>query len=109
MSGLGEIALIRGLNYLSESQATIAHNLANVSSFGYKRRIPLAQPIGQDFNTIREGSYPTTRFTEFLDWSLGNPNPTGNKNHISIQAQQFLKVQADDGSTFFTRSGAVPR
>ena len=107
MSGLGEIALIRGLNYLSESQAAIAHNLANVSSFGFKRRISVAEPIGQSFNEVLEGRYPTTRYTEFLDLTLGTPNPTGNSNHIAIQGKQFLKVQADDGRKFFTRNGQL--
>lgn len=107
MSGLGEIALIRGLNYLSESQAAIAHNLANVTSFGFKRRIPVAEPVGQDFNEVLEGRYPTTRYTEIYDLSVGTPNPTGNASHMAIQAKQFLKVQSDDGRMFFSREGQL--
>lgn len=107
MSALGEIALVRGLSYLSESQATIANNLANVSSLGFKRRIAVARPIGQSFNEMLEGRYPTTRFTEFVDWSLGAANPTGMSNHIAIQDKLFLKVQAGDGSSYYTRSGQL--
>ena len=107
MSGLGEIALIRGLSYLSESQAAIAHNLANVTTFGFKRRIPIAKSIGQEFNEVLEGRYPTTRYSEFYDLSQGTPNPTGNSNHIALQGKQLLKVVAGDGRMFFTRNGQL--
>ncbi len=107
MSGLGEIALIRGLSYLSESQAAIAHTLANVTSVGYKRRIPIAKSIGQDFNEVLEGRYPTTRYSEFYDLSQGTPNPTGSSNHVALQGKQLLKVVAGNGSMFFTRNGQL--
>ncbi|MHC4078374.1 MAG: flagellar hook-basal body complex protein, partial [Planctomycetota bacterium] len=107
MSALGEIALIRGLNYLSESQAAIAHNLANVTSYGFKRRISVAEPIGQAFNDVLAGRYPTTRYTEVYDLSKGTPDPTGNASHVAIQAEQFLKVQGADGRMFFSRDGQL--
>jgi len=107
MTGLGEIALVRGLNYLSESQAAISHNLANVTSHGFKRRIPVAESMGQDFNEVLEGRYPTTRYTEIYDLSLGTPNPTGNASHMTIQAEQFMKVQGDDGKMFLSREGQL--
>lgn len=105
MGGLGEIALVRGLNYLSESQAAIAHNLANATSPAFKRRIPVAESFDQGFNEVLRGQQPSTRYTEVQDLSLGKPNPTGNASHMTIQALQFLKVRADDGNMFFSREG----
>lgn len=107
MAGLGEIALIRGLNYLSETQAAIANNLANVTTRGFKRRIPVAESVGQQFNQVLAGQVPSPRYTEVYDLSLGTPNPTGDKSHITIQAQQFLKVRRDDGRMFFSRDGQL--
>ncbi len=107
MAGPGEIALIRGLNYLSESQAAIAHNLANVTSTGFKRRIPVASPMDQEFNELLEGRFPTTRYTEVCDLSPGSPTATGNSSHMTIQSGQFLKVLRADGRMFFSRAGEL--
>ena len=102
MADYAENALIRGLHFLAENQATVAHNLANVSSNGYKRRIAVAAPTTGNFNDVRTN--PAERFTEALDWSLGSLNITGNRAHLAIKGEQFLKVSnPTQTKTWFAR------
>ena len=43
MTSYAETALVRGLAFLSETQASIAHNLANLDSTGFKRQSAVAK------------------------------------------------------------------
>ena len=52
MADYSEVALVRSLNFLAESQGAIAHNLANVGSSAYKRRIPTAEASDLGFASM---------------------------------------------------------
>ncbi len=107
-----------------ESQQTnidvISHNLANVSTNGFKR----SRPVFEDliYQTIRQagaqasqqtqvpsglqigtGARPVATERIFLQ---GNLQQTGNSFDLAIQGNGFFQVQLPDGTLAYTRDGA---
>lgn len=107
-----------------ESQQTnidvISHNLANVSTNGFKR----SRPVFEDliYQTIRQagaqasqqtqvpsglqigtGARPVATERIFLQ---GNLQQTGNSFDMAIQGNGFFQVQLPDGTLAYTRDGA---
>lgn len=107
-----------------ESQQTnidvISHNLANVSTNGFKR----SRPVFEDliYQTIRQpgaqasqqsqvpsglqlgtGARPVATERIFLQ---GNLQQTGNGLDLAIQGNGFFQIQLADGSLAYTRDGA---
>jgi flagellar basal-body rod protein FlgG len=107
-----------------ESQQTnidvISHNLANVSTNGFKR----SRPVFEDliYQTLRQpgaqasqqsqvpsglqlgtGARPVSTERIFLQ---GNLQQTGNGLDIAIQGNGFFQIQLADGSLAYTRDGA---
>lgn len=107
-----------------ESQQTnidvISHNLANVSTNGFKR----SRPVFQDliYQTLRQpgaqasqqsqipsglqvgtGARPVATERIFLQ---GNLQQTGNSLDIAIQGNGFFQVQLPDGTLAYTRDGS---
>jgi flagellar basal-body rod protein FlgG len=107
-----------------ESQQTnidvISHNLANVSTNGFKR----SRPVFEDliYQTIRQpgaqasqqsqipsglqlgtGARPVSTERVFLQ---GNLQQTGNGLDLAIQGNGFFQVQLPDGTLAYTRDGA---
>ena len=82
MTDYSEMALVRGMNFLAETQAAIANNLANVDSTAYKRRVAVAQLDG-GFRSELHGAMQTIKYGEKTDWSaadIGCSSPdTGSK------------------------------
>lgn len=107
MSGYSEMALVRGLRYLAESQAAIAHNLANVDTAGFKRRAPLAVEAPQSFDTMLGQKLPLIRYTESTDFQIGTARETGNKFDVALGEQSWLRVADDKGHTWLTRDGQM--
>lgn len=107
MTSYAEIALVRGLSYLSEAQSAISHNLANVSSNGFKRRQPLAEPTSARFHSMLDAELPAVRYREEPNWKVGTLVPTGEMTHIALDSQDFFRVRGGDGATYFTRTGEL--
>ena len=107
-----------------ESQQTnidvISHNLANVSTNGFKR----SRPVFEDliYQTLRQpgaqasqqsqvpsglqlgtGARPVSTERIFLQ---GNLQQTGNGLDVAIQGNGFFQIQLADGSLAYTRDGA---
>ncbi len=107
-----------------ESQQTnidvISHNLANVSTNGFKR----SRPVFEDliYQTLRQpgaqasqqsqvpsglqlgtGARPVATERIFLQ---GNLQQTGNGLDIAIQGNGFFQIQLADGTLAYTRDGA---
>lgn len=83
----------------------VSHNLANVSTTGYKARkmtFQLAEDannggvLGQGF--VEPGTSP-------LDLSSGQLEATGDDFHLAIQGRGFFAVEAEDGKQLLTRNG----
>ena len=106
MADYSEVALVRSLNYLAETQGSIAHNLANASSTAYKRRVGIAQPT-ESFGSHLGGMMPTLAYRETSDTSDGTLRATGQGLHVALQGDGYFRVRRADGGNFLTRSGEL--
>ena len=94
-----------GAKQILEQQATVAHNLANAATTGFRAQIDSfrAVPI------IGEG-LPTRAFvvdaTVGTDFSPAPIQQTGNALDVAIKTDGFIAVQREDGSEAYTRNGA---
>lgn len=107
MASYAETSLIRALGYLSEAQQAITHNLANVSSHGFKRRMPTAMLGESRFHSMLQAELPAVGYTEATDWSPGNLVPTGQPTHVALDGPEFFRVRTQDGRTYLTRNGQL--
>lgn len=107
MSSYGENALVSGLTFLAEKQASIANNLANVDTTSFKRRTAMAQGSGDRFHTLLDNKMSTVGYTERSDMGRGTLRETGNKLNIAIDGPEWLRVQNSEGSEFYTRNGQL--
>ena len=101
----------------------ISHNLANVSTTGYKR----ASAVFEDliYQNLRQSGAQTTEQNQlptglhlglgvnvgstsrnFMQGSLAN---TGNALDIAVNGQGFFQIQMPDGTTGYTRAGNFTR
>jgi flagellar basal body rod protein FlgG len=107
MAGYAEISLVRGMNFLAESQSAIANNLANVDTANYKRRAPVAVESQRVFDQMLGQRMPTVRYGERSDFTQGTMRETGNSMEIALSEGSWLQVQDDKGRTFLTRDGQM--
>jgi flagellar basal-body rod protein FlgF len=95
-----------GAKYLLERQATIAHNLANASTTGFRadtvglRAVPAA---GAEAGT----RVFTVETTTGADLSTGPMMATGRDLDVAIQGPGWLAVQGTDGTEAYTRAGSL--
>jgi flagellar basal-body rod protein FlgF len=95
-----------GAKQLMQAQALVAHNLANVSTTGFRADLARfeARPVdGPGFasrvNSVASGLG--------FDRSLGALVQTGAVLDVAIDGEGWLAVQARDGSEAYTRSGSL--
>lgn len=93
------------LNKLSAEFDAIAHNLANVSTAGYKRRCSmftkaLAAQEGGD-GTVDEGDLDAD---SVLDFSQGNLTQTGRTLDVALEGKGFFVIETPEGP-LYTRHG----
>jgi flagellar basal-body rod protein FlgG len=99
---------------------TIANNLANVSTNGYKR----AHAVFEDliYQNLRQAGANSSEQTQLptglqlglgtravataRNFSQGNLQQTGNNLDIAIKGQGFFQIQMPDGTTGYTRDGS---
>lgn len=95
-----------GAKQLLHRQETIAHNLANVNTTGFRadldafRAVPVLGP-GQGTRVF------VTESTPGFDSTPGNMQATGRNLDVAIEGDGYLVVEARDGSEAFTRAGAL--
>jgi flagellar basal-body rod protein FlgF len=109
-------------------QETVANNLANVNTPGFKRdllavregpEIEESRQLGGLFMTpyhTRAGATPlgvvgTGSLTDPVstDHSQGDVRETGNELDLALVGPGFFQMQTPDGSTFYTRAGQFAR
>ena len=95
-----------GAKHILEQQATTAHNLANVTSTGFKSQVDSfrAVPVIGDALSTRAFVVDATVGADF------NPGPiqsTDRELDIAIQGKGWLAVQRTDGSEGYTRNGSL--
>lgn len=107
MTGYAENSLVRGLSFLAEKQATIANNLANVNTTGFKRSTAVAADAQGAFHSMLNERLAAVDFVERRDLGVGTIRDTGNRLDVALEGRQWLQVQDQDGGQFYTRNGQL--
>lgn len=95
-----------GAKHIFERQASIAHNLANAVSTGYRSEEHRLRAV-----PVRSATLPTRAFA--VDASVANdftPGPlmnTGRQLDIAVQGQGWLALAMPDGTEAYTRNGSL--
>lgn len=95
-----------GAKQAMRQQSVIAHNLANVSTDGFRADLArfASEPVeGPGFAT----RINTTIRSDGFDGAVGTLMSTGEPLDLAIQGQGWFVVQAADGTEAMTRAGAL--
>ena len=89
-----------------QAQGTVSQNLANVDTDGFKSALANTQamPIRGDGYASRVNAM---HIDQGFDASVGAQKVTGNPLDVSLQPDNWLAVQAGDGSEAYTRGGQL--
>lgn len=93
-------------NHTLTQQATVAQNLANISTNGYRAQTNVFRAVP----VVGDGT-PTRSFvidsTPGADFTPGAIQTTGRDLDVAIQGKGWIAVQAADGSEAYTRDGGL--
>ena len=96
-----------GAKHILDQQATVANNLANVNTTGFRAQIDAFRAVP----VVAGGALPTRAFvvnTETgTDFATGPMQMTGRDLDVAIKGKGWLAVQMPDGSEAYTRHGAL--
>ena len=107
MAGYAEIALVRGMSFLAESQSAIANNLANLETSSYKRRAPVAVESALAFDKVLGRKLPTVAYGEVAAFTEGNLRESGDRMEIALGQDSWLRVEDGQGKKLLTRNGQL--
>jgi len=95
-----------GARYTLERQATLAQNLANASTNGYRADTVAfrAVPIDAQAPGTRVFAVETTTGSDFTP---GPMQSTGRNLDVAVQGAGWITVQGSDGNEAYTRAGAL--
>lgn len=98
-----------GASQTMARQSAVAHNLANVSSTGYRaeeHRLRAVQVM-----SAAPGALPTRAFamdaSTHNNFAPGPMLPTGRALDVAVEGQGWIVVNAPDGSEAYTREGSL--
>jgi flagellar basal-body rod protein FlgF len=95
-----------GAKHILEQQATTTHNLANVSTTGFRAQVDAFRAV-----QVEGGALPTRAFvvdsTVGADFSSGPLQATGRDLDVAVKGKGWLAVQMPDGTEAYTRNGAL--
>lgn len=116
----GLAAATNGMEALIEKNDSIANNIANVNTVGFKKECVTFKNIydaavmqkigsGQDAETSQIGEISVGSQAAKLtyDFSQGALNRTGSPLDLAIEGDGFLKVQSLQGDVAYTRNGSL--
>ncbi|RJX34183.1 MAG: flagellar basal-body rod protein FlgF [Oxalobacter sp.] len=93
-----------GAKHILEQQSTVANNLANVTTSGFRAQIDSFRAVP----VISEG-LPTRTFvvdaTVGTNFESGVIHQTGNPMDVAVHGKGWIAVQLADGTEAYTRSG----
>ena len=98
-----------GASATMSRQASVAHNLANVSTNGYRaeeHRLRAAQVLTHnqpDALPVRAFTVDASTYSDFSSGALVN---TGNATDVAVRGQGWMALAMPDGSEAYTRNGA---
>lgn len=97
-----------GASQTLNRQAAVAHNLANVSTDGYRAEEHRLRAVQVQSNAAQKG-LATRAFvvdaSTHTDYAPGPQIYTGRPFDMAVQGQGWIAVQAPDGSEAYTRNG----
>ena len=95
-----------GAKAAMDRQDTLAHNLANASTAGFREELNAARavPIRGDGASTRVYSLETT---VGYNAAAGAMQPTGRNLDVAMRGRSWLSVQGLDGTEAYTRAGAL--
>lgn len=95
-----------GAKHIMEQQGNTAHNLANVSTTGFRAQLDSFRAV-----PVISDSMPTRAFvvdaTVGADFTPGPLQQTGRSLDVALQGQGWIAVQREDGSEAMTRQGSL--
>ncbi len=91
-------------------QAAVAHNLANVTTPGYRAEEHRLRAVQVQTHNPRPGALPTRAFvvdaSTHTDFTPGPMNYTGRTLDLAVQGKGWLALALPDGSEAYTRNGS---
>jgi flagellar basal-body rod protein FlgF len=95
-----------GAKHILEQQATTSHNLANVSTTGFRAQIDAFRAV-----PVQGEGLPTRTFvvdsTVGADFTSGPLQATGRDLDVAVKGRGWIAVQMADGTEAYTRNGAL--
>ena len=92
-------------------QAAVAHNLANVTSTGYKAEEHRLRAVQVQTHNGMPSALPTRAFvvdaSTHTDFSAGPMNYTGRQLDLAVQGKGWIALAMPDGSEAYTRTGSL--
>lgn len=93
-------------------QAAVAHNLANVSTDGYRAEEHRLRAVQVNAEGIhRHAALPTRAFvvdaSTYTDFSQGPMLATGRSLDVAVKGKGFIAVAMPDGTEAYTRAGSL--
>lgn len=95
-----------GAKHILGQQAAVAHNLANVSTSGYRAAASAFRAV-----PVEGEGLPTRTFvvdsTSGSSFAQGALQRTGRELDVAVQGAGWIAVQSKDGSEAYTRNGSL--
>jgi flagellar basal-body rod protein FlgF len=95
-----------GARHALEAQATVAHNLANVNSSGFRAQLNALRAVHLFGEGMPTRSYVVDS-TVGTDFRPGTVQQTGRTLDVAVMGRGFLAVQLPDGAEGYTRAGGL--
>ena len=96
---------LSGLRSQMSAQATIANNIANASTIGYRAdRVSFDRMVLQGGGTLEARQMAAEEVNDF-DRTAGNVVQTARPLDVAVTGEAWIAVQAQDGSEAYTRRG----
>jgi flagellar basal-body rod protein FlgF len=95
-----------GAKHILEQQATTAHNLANVTSTGFKAQVDSFRAVPVISQGLATRAFVVDS-TVGADFNPGAIQSTNRDLDVAIQGKGWLSVQRADGSEGYTRNGSL--
>ena len=95
-----------GARHALEAQATVAHNLANVNSSGFRAQLNSLRAVHLFGDGMPTRAYVVDSTTG-SDFRPGTIQQTGNALDVAIMGKGFFAVQLPSGREGYTRAGTL--
>jgi flagellar basal-body rod protein FlgF len=95
-----------GAKHILDQQATVANNLANAATSGYRAAASAFRAVPVVGDGLQTRAFVVAS-TPGADFTPGVLQKTGRDLDVAIQGQGWFAVQLDDGSEAYTRDGSL--